>query len=85
MFDDDGVLLIKNFINEKDLTALNAELDEVFSQISINGGSYCNNAKQRGALECSTPALLMSVNIFEIIIHSITILIAKSFVVIMRT
>ena len=43
MFEDDGVLLIKNFINEKDLTALNAELDEVFSQISINGGSYSNN------------------------------------------
>ena len=61
MFDDDGVLLIKNFINEKDLKALNAELDEVFSQISINGGSYSNNTGQRGALECSTPALLMSV------------------------
>ena len=74
MLDDDGVLLIKNFINEKDLTALNAELDEVFSQISINGGSYSNNTGQRGALECSTPALLMSVNIFEIIIDVVELL-----------
>ena len=68
MFDEDGVLVRENFIPEADLKYLNAELDEVFSQISVNGSSYCNLAHQRNSLECSTPALLMSVNIFEIII-----------------
>ena len=71
MFEEDGVLVIEKFINDADLKNLNAELDEVFSQISINGSSYCNMAHQRGALECSTPALLMSVNIFEVIIDII--------------
>jgi hypothetical protein len=56
MFEKDGFLVLKNFINEQDLKNLNAELDEVFSKISVNGGAYCNSATQRGALECSTAA-----------------------------
>ena len=43
MFEKDGFLVVNNFIKEQDLKNLNAELDEVFSKISINGGSYCNS------------------------------------------
>ena len=72
MFEEDGILIVKDFIHKDTLKSLNIELDEVFSQISVNGGSYCNIAEQRGALEVSEPALLMSVNIFEVIIDIVS-------------
>jgi len=67
MFEKDGILIKENFLQQEVLKKLNEELDLFYSRYSVSGGLY-STFVSRGKQECTVPAMILSVNIFEIII-----------------
>jgi len=72
MFEKDGIAIVEKFLPSETLEKLNDELDIVFSKYSINGSLSATRlmrwTETREHVECTVPGLLLSVNIFEIII-----------------
>lgn len=72
MFEKDGIILIENFLPPEILGKLNDELDVIFSNYSVNGSLSSTQltgwTENRRYLECTVPGLILSVNVFEIIV-----------------
>ena len=69
-FGRDGVHIVRNFLSDGSLGALNQELDLLFSSISCNGSAY-STVIDRTLRSVSLPTLIRSVNLLEVVLDVI--------------